>query len=154
MSECEFIKMCDLSWEDLVPTGDAQCRYCTVCKQQVFMSHTEANTEMHSTLKHCIAIADDHDTMHRVGLIGETAAKMDWMRKLDYSIFLSSTAEKSTEKADFLQLILGKCVEQAVIESILVGERVYLFDLDREPALEFVKMMAASGFHAELIENQ
>ena len=150
---CDFIKICDLSWEDLEQTSHGDCRYCNRCNQNVLMSYNKADMQLYTHLRHCIAIEKNHELDHRIGVMGQSLDDMDWMTPFDYHVYLSLVAVQTAEHQTFLNLILGSCLEQPTIDGILAGRRMYLFDLDKAPALVFAELMQQRGFHVELINT-
>lgn len=153
MSQCKFIKVCDLTWEELTPTHDSACQYCNVCAQHVFLSHTNADFELHSSLRHCVAMAEDHELSESIGMMGDTAHLIDWMRLPDFAVYITVPSPISTTQNAYLHQMLSKCIDANTLSLILSGERVYLFDLDTAPALVLVEKMKPFSIEIELIPN-
>lgn len=152
MNQCELIKVCDLTWEDLIPTHDPTCQYCNTCAQQVFLSHTKADFELLSSLRHCIALAENHEFSQDFGKMGEPKT-LYWMNKADFAVYLTVPSPISATQKTHIQQMLGKCIDANTLALILSGERVYLFDLDTAPAWVLVEKMKPFHIQVELTPN-
>lgn len=154
MKNCEFIQECSFTWEELKETKSSERKYCGQCKQNVFKSYTEADLQVHSALKHCIYISDEHEISSEIGKVGGSIEYMDWLEGYDYSIFISMNDGWSNDDKRFLHDFFDKKFSEIQIQSILNGEKLFLMEAYKEEAEELVNMVSDTKIKIELVQNQ
>lgn len=53
---CNFHFLCQKDWSDLIQTNDPGIRFCSSCKQKVFLCSEESDLEKHTAAGDCVAI--------------------------------------------------------------------------------------------------
>lgn len=154
MSICEFIKVCDLMWEDMDNTKLSGVKYCSQCNQNVYPSHTADDMTMHSCLNHCISMSENHEVAEKIGVVGDTAVTIDWMKPVEFKIYIYLDGPRNEKKENYLNSVFGKKLSDNEIQAVLAGKKVFLIELDRGPAKELVTMVEHNGFKIELVPNQ
>ncbi len=154
MSKCDFIKICDLTWEDLKKTDCPSIKYCETCSQNVYESRTNADMEAHNCLNHCVFMAPGHECEQRAGTIGDTAAAFDWLVPPEFKLFIVIDGEPSEEKERYLLAVFGKKLSDIERSEVLSGNRVFLAEEDGDVAKEICLMVENKGFKIELEPNK
>jgi hypothetical protein len=154
MSKCEFIKVCDLTWDGLKETNYPSIKYCETCSQNVYESHTKVDMQAHICLNHCVFMASDHEYEKLVGVIGETANTFDWLTSPEFKLFIIIDGEFSEEKAMYLSTVFGKKLSEVERSEVLSGKRVFLSEEDAGVAKEIALMVKNKGFKIELVPNK
>ena len=65
----DFQFLCPKHWRDLAPSSDVNIRYCSTCKQNVFLCSDEAEMKLRATSGQCVALAEAFQEPEFMGLM-------------------------------------------------------------------------------------
>ena len=65
----EFQFLCPKHWRDLAPSSDVNIRYCSTCKQNVFLCSDENEMKLRAATCQCVALAEAFQEPEFMGLI-------------------------------------------------------------------------------------
>lgn len=144
MDKCKSRNHCSRHWEALKPSPwSPAIKSCDQCQRKVFLTATDAETALFSALGQCIAIAPDHEGMHKIGWVGES--DFDWMDQAGVRATVSIDAGvRTARQLTGLHLLFEHApFYLQILADWHAGARVCLGEYDEKEAVVLLEQLGA-----------